>query len=269
MHSFTPSVPDGRQEVRTSSTATECAASYGLKGEWTAREGPGLMETYLTENCSVSRLAARDVGIPVDDERVVPAVRGVTAWPNTPVARAVVSLPNLVGVVEPLDRLDRFDSIGVVIYPELVGDLALPASTRAILLMMGRESVSLAPGRKEEHSGPAVAMARCDNEVRLSRAATAARHAQRLAKHVTQIAGVAVVGGSPSTGRFVISSPVEPSEVLVGMSRLGVVGGVAVDLPEYPGCIIVDCNADHDDEALLAYADSMATAVERGRRIVE
>jgi len=250
-----------------SCTSTELARTYGLTGEWAVAAGHGPMYSFASHDCVTSRLSARDIGLSVDDPRTIPAVRGITAWPGPRTSKAVVSFPNLMGVMEPLDRVLDYGSLGVVIHPDLAGALSLPTSTGVVMLMIGPEPMSLVPGDATSLRGKAGSLCGRDRRTRDAIAAEATQRARLLAKHVTQISGVEVVGEAPSTGRLVVTTPSPPSAVLEDMQHMGIVGGRPAELPEYPGAIVVECRPDHDESALMGFANALSTALGTTRRI--
>jgi hypothetical protein len=150
----------------------------------------------------------------------------------------------------------------------LAGDVALDDQVERLILLGGSQSVTLQRGTAVSLEPDWVRWAGTSREDRAAVARTATASSRLLAKMSQQIRGVNVPDGPPESGRFVLSTPVDPDRLVDVMRSEGVDGGVPVGLAEYPGGIVVTVTATHDRASLDAFVHALTGAVDEGRRIV-
>ena len=250
----------------TESTSTALAAVYGLRGEWTARSGAGLLAEFLDRRDRPwhSRVVDPVLQGSLDavGSQILPAIAGHTVWPSEVGSGLVVGQPSFVGATEHLEAAAKVGPLAVMIEPGLAGALTLPDATETVVINLGSESVSLARGPDTHLDGAAAAVAGAPPGRLQDVADTACSRARLLAKHLVQIPGVRPAHGEPQTGRFVILTPRSSQRVIDEMQVLGVAGGVDVALPEYPGGFVVTCGANHTEHDLHAYAAAISEALD-------
>ncbi len=246
-------------------TSTDLARSYGLDGEWTVRPGAELVVDLLNSVRRPwwSRMVQPAFGTTwhASQVEVIPAVGGRTIWPPGRAPAVLVETPNWVGAPEDLDEAATHGPLALLMRPVLAGDLGLPPATAAVMLDLGADAVSIAPGPDVPLEGRIAAWAAVDHEQRRSLAEAATMWARRLAKKLNQLPSVSAPLGRPRSGWFVVTTPRDPAAVLAAMAVEGVQGGAPVGLPEHPGGIALVCHPEHTDGDLDRYVDVMASAL--------
>lgn len=195
------------------------------------------IETLIrSESLSVSRLSG--LAVPGD----VPAVRGLTVS-----GADVLAVPNAVG------RLEPTKGRAVIVEPYLAGRVELSGSVEMVGVVVG--------GAGAVVTGPISV----PDDVAES-AQQARTSAQLLAKRCNQLPGVRTAWPVES-GRWVLTTPSRPEQVLDRMRAAGVIGAVPYRLGDIPGGIVVTVGGGHDEGDLDAFVDALAGALARGRSI--
>ena len=250
-------------------SSTDLALRFGLSGTWSATPGSQIHEWVEAQGdaISISRLAPPEAREACIAGRVVPAVKGRTVWGTFPQSPALVCLPNRVGRIDRLHRTASPSSVCVVIEPALAGQEQLPDRTECVVVVVGRERLTLTPGPTTEIDATFGALAAMTPSDRTNIHHGAVDRARLLAKHIAQIPGVSVPHGPPETGLFTFSTPYDPRLVLAEMGDNSISAGRSMDLPEYPGGIVVTCSSELTDEALWRYRTVLESVVSGLRRL--